>query len=92
VKKGKEPTFARNPLNLKQVSAIAEGLAFDIQEEDAIARLLLLCHALTYELDATEREGMLQAIEKEAAPMFRAVDETLNEVKRRELEALSVKR
>lgn len=86
--KGKQPTFDRNPLTLKQVSSIALGIVVDVQEEDAIARFLLLCHALTYELDPTAREGMLQAIEKEAGPMLREVDNTLTEIKRRELEAL----
>ena len=37
----------------------------------------------------TAREGMLQAVEKEAAPLLRAVDDTLNTLKRRQYEALT---
>jgi hypothetical protein len=51
-------------------------------------RLLLLCHALTFEPDMTVREGMLGAIEKEAAPLLVAVDDALNTVKRRQYETL----
>jgi hypothetical protein len=49
---------------------------------------LLLVHAITYEPNATERESILFAVEKEVGTMFRAVDDTINEIKRRELAAL----
>ena len=88
-KQAQDPVFSRNPLSPLCAGILAAALVHSLQHEDEIARLLLLCHALTFEPDMTAREGMLQAVEKEAAPMLRAVDDTLNTLKRRQYEALT---
>jgi hypothetical protein len=88
VKKATDPVFARNPLTPEQAGKIGEWLAFELQDENALGALLLLVHAFTFEPDMTAREGMQQAIEKEAAPMLRAMDNALTDVKRRQLAAL----
>jgi hypothetical protein len=83
-----DAVFARNPLTSEQAGKIAAGLFAEIQDDAEIARLLLLCHALTFEPDMTSREGLLNAIEKEAGPLLVAVDDALNNVKRRQYETL----
>jgi hypothetical protein len=88
VKKAQDPIFSRNPLDPQKAGALAQALVFELQDEDDIARLLLLCHALTFEPDMTAREGMLNEIEKEAGPMLREVDNTLTAIKRRQYEIL----
>lgn len=80
--------FARNPLTPDDAGRIAEWLAVELQDEAALAALLLLVHAFTFEPDMTEREGMQNAVEKEVAPMLRAYDAALVAVKRRQLDAL----
>lgn len=89
MKKDKDPVFSRNPLTLKQTAALADSLTKVLDgEESDVANLLLLCHALTFEPDMTVREGMLMMIEKQAAPLLTVVDDVLNNVKRRQYEAL----
>lgn len=88
MKKAKDPVFARNPLTPEDAGQLAASLMAEIQDDEEIARLLLLCHALTFEPDMTAREGMLNAIEREAGPLLVAVDDALNNVKRRQYESL----
>jgi hypothetical protein len=83
-----DSTFSRNPLTDEQAGKIGAWLAVELQDESALAALLLLIHAFTFEPDMTAREGMQNAVEKEVAPLLRAMDNALTAVKRRQLAAL----
>lgn len=85
----KQYTSSTNPLTLDEVAALGADFAGDMGDEpDRLARFLLLCHALTYEGDFTERENMMRRIEAGAAPLLAGFDKMLDGELRGALDAL----
>ena len=78
-------TEGRNPLEPEEAGAIAEGLALQAQTTGEAARLLLLCHALTYEREMHKREYMLTEIKARVSPYLSGFSELGADEMRREL-------
>lgn len=82
------PTLdGRNPLTFDEVSELASALAFNLEPDEA-RRLLLLCHAFTFEESKAEREGMLQKVKEASAWLFPAFDKMVSGEIERSLDEL----
>lgn len=63
---------AGNPLKDEEAGTLAEWITSF--EDEQCARLLLLCHAFTYETDISRRENMLRETEARLGPFLPGFD------------------
>jgi hypothetical protein len=81
--------FSRNPLTPEGAGLLADSLAhFAHYDADAVASVLLLMHALTYEPDMTTRENMHSAAQVRLAVYVEGHGEAEEKAMRRQLDAL----
>lgn len=85
-------TFAlgTNPLTREDAGRIADRITWNLlgESDDDITRLLLLCHAFTYERDLNAREAMLCAVEEQIGNRLPGFAGLMATEMRRQLNAL----
>lgn len=88
--KKRDPKFcSRNPLTRTEAATLAECLTESVNYNgEDVARLLLLCHGLAYELDNTARENMLIDVEERIATCLPGFDVFTDTAKSRQLDLL----
>lgn len=70
---GRKELLDKNPLTPQEAADLAEVISKN--EAKDCARLILLCHAFTYEKDIMEREEMLRDIEARLGPLLPCFDD-----------------
>jgi hypothetical protein len=79
-----------NPLTREDAGRIADCITWGLlgESDDDISRLLLLCHAFTYERDLNAREAMLCAVEERIGVRVPGFDGLVATEMRRQLDVL----